>query len=237
MRYIIFSRVSTNMQDTSNQLFEINNYLNRVKREADEVIRFDEKAQSTRLEMDQRPVLKEMLSTLKKDDIVIVYKLNRLARGHELALIHHMITKKAKAQLISLYEKEITDEMIHAYALVGAYERKNIRDNTKTALRKKQACMEKVGTCWYGYKTDESKLQQREKVRSTGKPYLLIPDQSESAQVDLMIELDKKGLNSREIADELEAKGFRNRKGNPVHKMTVYRVLKRLKTQRQVPTG
>jgi DNA invertase Pin-like site-specific DNA recombinase len=235
MRYVVFSRVSTSMQDTENQLFEINAYLDSVIKEGDEVIRFDEKAQSTRLEMEDRPVLKAMLETIKKGDIVVIYKLNRLARGHELALIHHMITKKSKAQIVSLYEKDINDELIHAYAMVGAFERKNIRDNTITALKNKQSKMEKVGTVWYGYKTDETKLQKREKVRSTGKPYLLIPEESERAQVSLMVEMHRRGASYGEIVSELETRGFRNRKGNPVQKMTVWRVLNRLEKQHPTP--
>lgn len=235
MRYVIFSRVSTSMQDTENQLFEINNYLNSVIKEGDEVVRFDEKAKSTRLEMEQRPVLKSMLESIKKGDTIIVYKLNRLARGHELALIHHMITKKTKASIVSLYEKDINDELIHAYAMVGAFERKNIRDNTITALKNKQAKMEKVGTTWYGYKEDETKIQQREKVRSTGKPYLLIPDEKEAAQVELMFQLHQEGYSYGQIVSELETRGFRNRKGNPVQKSTVWRVLQRAKMPHLAP--
>lgn len=219
------------MQDTENQLFEINNYLDSVRQEGDEIIQFDEKAKSTRLEMEDRPVLKQMMEFIKRGDTVVVYKLNRLARGHELALIHHMITKKTKANIVSLYEKDINDELIHAYALVGAFERKNIRDNTITALKNKQAKMEKVGTTWYGYKTDETKLQEREKVRSTGKPYLLIPEEKEAEQVELMVELHQEGYSYGQIANELETRGFLNRAGNPVQKMTVYRVIQRLKTQ------
>lgn len=223
------------MQDTENQLFEINNYLQSVIKDGDEVIRFDEKAKSTRLELEDRPVLKSMLETIKKGDTLIIYKLNRLARGHELALIHHMITKKAKAHIVSLYEKDINDELIHAYAMVGAFERKNIRDNTITALKNKQSKMEKVGTVWYGYQTDETKLQTREKVRSTGKPYLLIPEQKEAEQVRLMAEWHHQGLSYGDIVRELDSRGFRNRKGNPVQKSTVWRILQRLEKQRQVP--
>ena len=236
MRYIIFSRVSTILQDTQNQLFEIDNYLNRIKSPSDEVIKFDEDVKSTRIEMEDRPVLNEMLDSLHRGDTVIVYKLSRLARGHELALVYHIITKKKKANLVSLYEKDLNDEIIHAYAMVGAFERKNIRDNTITALKKKQSCMEKVGTAWYGYKTDETKLQKREKVRSTNKPYLLIPDDKEQMQVTMMIKLRAQGFSYGEIAHELTKHGYTNRKGNPVRKSTIFRVMQRVNPSQGTPT-
>ncbi len=238
MRYIIFSRVSTNLQDTANQLFEINQYLSRVKKDGDTVVYFDEKVNTSRKAMDDRPVLNEMLEFLNKGDTLVIYKLSRLARGYELALLHHIVTRKKKALMVSLYEKEINDEIIHAYALVGACERKNISDNTRTSLQRKIASGEKAGCTKYGFKTDETKLQTtRERAHSYGKPYLLVPDDSESKQVTLMIDWFSKGYSYGQICHELENAGFQNRKGKPVTKMTVYRVLQRLGMQRQVPTA
>jgi hypothetical protein len=94
--------------------------------------------------------------------------------------------------------------------------------------------MEKVGTTWYGYKDDETRLQQRKDVRSTGKPYLLIRDENEGNQVDVMWELHNQGYSYGEIAKELEIRGFKNRAGNPVQKMTIYRVLKRKEQQKEL---
>ena len=100
----------------------------------------------------------------------------------------------------------------------------------------KQSKMEKVGACWYGYTTDPQKLQtHKPDCHSYGKPYLLIPEENEHSQVCLMRELKDQGLTYGQIANELESRGHKNRKGNPVQKMTVYRVLKRLETQSPTP--
>jgi DNA invertase Pin-like site-specific DNA recombinase len=248
MRYVIFSRVSTGKkktaegetvkQTTENQIVECMQYVKDNMKEGDEIIQFDEEGMSTRKSIEERPVLKAMLASLKRGDTLVIYKLNRLARaGDELVMIWHDLQRRG-INLVSLYEKQIDEMIIHAYAMVGQAERKNIREATKSGLRRKQLKMEKVGACWYGYTTDPTKLQTYQSdCHSHGKPYLLIPEESEHEQVNLMVEWHSQGLTYGQIASELETKGFRNRKGNPVHKMTVYRVLQRLKTQNPAPTG
>ncbi len=246
MRYIIFSRVSTGKkktgegltvkQTTENQIIECMEYVKEHMKEGDELIKFDEEGVSTRKTMEDRPILKAMLESLKKGDTLVIYKLNRLARaGNELVSIWHDLSKRG-INLVSLYEKQIDEMIIHAYAMVGQAERKNIREATKSGLRRKQLKMEKVGACWYGYTTDPTKIQiHQTDCHSYNKPYLLIPEDQEAKQVALMVEFHEEGLTYGQIAHELESRGFRNRKGNPVHKMTVYRVLQRLKTQHQAP--
>lgn len=235
MRYVIFSRVSTSMQTTENQIWECRNYVDSVKKPEDEVIEFDEPETSTRLKPDKRPILKAMREFVNKGDTLIVYKMNRLARdSEEMIVIYNDLLRKG-VNVFSINEPKLDKSIICVFAMVAEMERESIRKTTQTGLRRKQAMMEKVGTTWYGYKTDESKPQQREKVRSSGKPYLLIPDENESSQVDLMQQLYQEGYSYGQIANELETRGFVNRKGNPVHKSTVYRVLKRQEKVNQAP--
>lgn len=235
MRYVIFSRVSTSMQTTENQIWECRNYFNSVKKEGDEAIEFNEPETSTRLKLDKRPILKAMREFVRKGDTLVVYKMNRLARDSEEMVVIYNDLLRQGVHVHSLCEPHLDKTIICVFAMVAEMERESIRRTTKTGLQRKQAMMEKVGTTWYGYKEDETRLQSREKVRSTGKPYLLIPDKNEAAQVELMFELYQQGYSYGQIVTELETRGFRNRKGNPVHKSTVYRVLQRVKTQHQAP--
>lgn len=236
MRYVIFSRVSSNQQLDESQLFMVREYINSIKKEGDEVIEFNEPPTSTRLKMEDRPVLQSMLEFLKKGDNLVVFCLTRLARtGSEIVKIYaEQVTEKGVI-LHSLGQPKVDKNFIHIYAMMGEMARDTISNNTKAGLKSKQAQMQKVGTTWYGYKTDETQLQTREKVRSTGKPYLLIPEESEAEQVKLMVDWHSQGMSYGEIARQLETKGFRNRKGNPVQKMTVYRVLQRLEKQNPTP--
>lgn len=235
MRYVIFSRVSTSMQTTENQIWECRNYVNSVKKPGDEVIEFDEPETSTRLKPDKRPILKAMREFVKKGDTLVVYKMNRLARDSEEMIVIYNDLLRKDVNVFSINEPKLDKSIICVFAMVAEMERESIRKTTITGLKRKQAMMEKVGTTWYGYREDPDKIQEREKVRSTGKPYLLIPDKNEAAQVELMFELYQKGYSYGQIVNELDSRGFRNRKGNPVHKSTVYRVLQRVKTQHQAP--
>jgi len=237
MRYVIFSRVSTSMQTTENQIWECRNHVKTVMKEGDELVEFDEPETSTRLKPDARPVLKAMREFVKRGDTLIVYKMNRLARdSEEMIVIYNELLRKG-VNVYSINEPKLDKTIICVFAMVAEMERESIRKTTQTGLRRKQAMMEKVGTTWFGYKTDETKLQQREKVRSTGKPYLLIPDDEEAEAVSLMCDLHQEGLSYGEIAQRLELAGHKNRKGNPIHKMTVYRVLLRQEKLCQAPTA
>lgn len=236
MRYVIFSRVSSNQQLDESQLFMCREYIDRLKKDGDEVIEFNEPPTSTRLKMDKRPVLKALLEFLQPGDNLVVFCLTRLARtGTEIVKIYEEQVTNKKVVLHSLGQPKVDKNFIHIYAMFGEMARDTISNNTRAGLKSKQAQMQKVGTCWYGFRTDETKLQTtRERCHSFKKPYLLVPDTKEQAQVKLMWELDEKGLNSGEIARELLQRGYTNRKGNAIQKMTVYRILKRLKTNNQV---
>ncbi len=229
MRYVKLVRVSTKEQDVEMQIMETNRYIDMHNTHNDEVIEFSEPETSTKIHMDDRPVLQEMMKTVKRGDVLVVYKVDRLARdGDQLVYIYKTITKKG-VTIVSLYEKHIDDANIHIYAFMGEKERENIRIRTKSGLKRKQEKLEKVGATWYGYKVDETKLQlEKELTFSYGKPYLLIPEEEESKQVSKMVELYKTGLNYREIAIKMKELGHKNRKGNPVQEMTIYRVLHRL---------
>lgn len=235
MRYIIFTRVSTGKQTTESQIMECRNYVNSVKKDDDELFEFDEPATSTRLSIEERPILKSTLEFLKKGDTLVVYKLNRLARaGDELVTIYTNLMKKG-VRLCSLYEKQIDEMMIHAYAMVGQAERRNIRESTISGLNRKKAKMERVGTTWYGYRLDETQLSPYVDAKSKGKPYKLIPDEREQETLSVMINLYQQGESYQKIADNLTEKGYMNRKGNPFNKMTIYRILLRLEKSGQIP--
>lgn len=235
MRYIIFSRVSTSMQTTENQIWECRNYVNSVKKENDEIIEFDEPETSTRLKPDQRPVLKSMREFVKKGDKLIVYKMNRLARdSEEMIVIYNELLRK-DVNVFSIQEPKLDKTLICVFAMVAEMERESIRKTTITGLARKQALKERVGTTLYGYKLDETKLQARKKVRSSGKPYLLIPHDDEQKALKVMIECQKKGMSYQDIANVLESKGHKNRKGNPFQKMSVYQILSRQQKERLAP--
>lgn len=239
MRYIIFSRVSTKKQTVENQIKECLDYVEKEKKPGDEIIRFEEPETSSRIDLEERIQLQEMLRFIQPGDTLVIYKLDRLARdGEELVYIYRSKLIKRKIKVVSLYEPHIDKANIHIYAFLGETERNNISLRTISGLKAKQSRMEKVGTCWYGYTTDPHKLQlHKPDCHSHGKPYLLIPETKEAEQVSLMAQWHQEGLSYGEIARRLESIGHTNRKGNPVGKMTVYRVVQRIKMGHPIPTA
>jgi putative DNA-invertase from lambdoid prophage Rac len=237
MRYVIYTRVSTDKQTVDNQIKECQEYVDKIKAIDDQVIHLDEPETSSRIPMDERVKLKEMIDNIQRGDTLVIYKLDRLARdGEELVYIYRSKLIKRGVKVVSLYEPHIDNANIHIYAFLAETERNNIRIRTVSGLKRKQAKMEKVGTTWYGYKTDPEKIQNHKPdCHSFGKPYLLIPDSNEQAQVELMVQCRSQGMSYQEIADTLLHNGYLNRKGNPVIKTTVHKVLTRLGKNNPVP--
>jgi len=235
MRYVIFTRVSDIKQTTLNQTWECKKHLSAIQKQEDEVIEFNEPETSTRLKPAKRPILMAMLKFVQKGDTLVVYKMNRLARdSEEMVVIYNDLLRKGVI-VYSIQEPKLDKSIIHVFAMVAEMERESIRTTTISGLKRKQANMEKVGTAWYGYSTDKTKLQERPQVRSTGKPYLLVPKTSEQEQIEIMINMHQSGCSYGEIVQTLAEKGYKNRAGNPVQKMTVYRILKRLGKLRLTP--
>ncbi len=230
MRYIIYTRVSTDKQTVDNQIKECQEYVDKVKSPDDQIIMLEEPETSSRIPMDDRVKLKEMIDNVRKGDTLVIYKLDRLARdGEELVYIYRSKLIKQGVKVVSLYEPHIDNANIHIYAFLAETERSTIRIRTKSGLKRKQAKMEKVGTTWYGYKTDPDKLQtHKPDCHSYGKPYLLIPDEQEQKIISIMIESYEQGMTFQQIVDMLSSKGCRNRKGKPFQKMSVWQVLQRL---------
>jgi DNA invertase Pin-like site-specific DNA recombinase len=211
-------------------------YINSVKQKGDKIIEFDEPDTTSRLPLDERPVITEMLEELRSGDTLVIYKLNRLARkGTELAnLYEHLCARKVK--VYSLKESYIDKNIIHIYAMLGEMERDNISMTTTSGLARKRSKMERVGAIWYGYQLDEKELSPYKNAKSEGKPYKLIPHPEEQRVLELMKALEAEGHSYDEITAELERQDCKNRKGNPFQKTSVWRILQREKMVNPSPT-
>lgn len=231
MRYVIYTRVSTSKQTVENQLKECREYVYKITQKGDEVIEFSEPDSSTTKPMKQRKKLMEMISRLRKGDQLVVYKVDRLARDKQELINIFCDIRKMGVEIIGLRDPGLTlnEESICIYAFIACSERKNIQERTRAGLNNKKSKGEKVGGTLYGFTLDKTKLQtDRKDCHSFGKPYLLVPDNKESEQIALMIDWHKQGWSYGQIMRTLEEKGHRNRKGNPITKATISRILKRL---------
>jgi len=236
MRYIAYYRVSTDKQVTDMQRIECLNYIHSAKRPGDKVLEFDEPDTTSRLSLDQRPVITSMLNELRSGDTLVVYKLNRLARkGTELTNLYEHLSER-KVKIYSLKESYIDKNIIHVYAMLGEMERDNISMTTSSGLARKRAKMERVGAVWYGYQLDETQLSTYKDAKSEGKPFKLIPNPREQEILKMMRKLESEGLSYDRITFELERLGYKNRVGKPFQKTSVWRILQREKSLNPAPT-
>jgi DNA invertase Pin-like site-specific DNA recombinase len=232
MRWFLHARVSSNKQKTAAQIAECKIYIENNMKTGDEVLIFDEGDTTSMLPIKERPVILDILDKLKKGDVLVVYKLNRLARtGVDLVTLYDIIIHQKKAKLISLCEPNHNPILIHAWAMGAEMEREGIQNNTKNALRNKRRNGELTGKPPYGWTVDPKRLQTREDVRSTGKPYLLIPCPKEQKNVCLMVKWYQDGMSFGSIVKELKNEGATNRNGGEFNKTQVHRVITRLKSK------
>jgi len=229
LRYIIYSRVSTIKQLTENQRAACLEKFNELKKPNDVLIEFDEEQKTTRLPIEKRLKLKEMLDFLKKGDTLIVFKIDRLAR-HPQELVNLWFNiKKMGVTVVSLWDGLIDDQFICAHALVASLQRKGASDNTRSSLRQKRLKGERYGTIPFGYRLDPNHIQQHnEYVSSYGKQYKLIPDDREQEAIRLMVDLYNQEIPYHHIEREIAKAGYTTRTGTKIGKGQIYRILKRV---------
>ena len=224
MRLIGYIRVSTEGQSESGlgleaQIEALNNYATRHNLSLHEVFR--DESISGAASLDERHGLMNAIGNLKKGDVLLVAKRDRLARhGHPLALIE-MAVKGKKARIVSCAgegtegdEDDPSAFMMRSMADVfSQFERLQIKARTKAALAAKKRRGERVGHIPFGYKlaADGKHLEKCEEEQNI---------------LQQMRELRAEGLSVREIATALNEREQYNRGQARWHHMSVHRILK-----------
>lgn len=227
MRYLIYVRVSTDQQDTNTQIENCNLYVDSVMKPGDTKVTISEGSMSSRIKMDDRPELQRMMAAIKKGDTVVVASFSRLARRQREMINIGCDIFDAGAHLHSLAQPGTNRYMLGIFASMAEMDLETISHQTKESLRAKKNRGELTGRPPYGYMLDTTRIQLREKVRSSGKPYMLIQNPKEAEIVQRVLELKAQDLSYREIAKQLNVLGYRNRAGKPFGCMTVQRIVVR----------
>ena len=148
MKVALYSRVSTDEQETENQLVELRDFCKRMDYEIyDEYI--DPSQSGTKFD---RPDLQRMLKDAftKKFDIIIVWKLDRLGRSLKDLIIILDKLKEKDIGFVSLTQQIDTSTptgkaMFHLLGLFAELERDLISERTKLALRRVKEKGTKLG--------------------------------------------------------------------------------------------
>jgi DNA invertase Pin-like site-specific DNA recombinase len=165
--------------------------------------------------LEKRPALLEAIAALKKGDVLMVSKRDRLGRGEPLlvAMIERAVQRKGARIQSAAGEGTDSDSpsdvlmrrMVDAFA---EYERLIIIARTKAALGAKKARGERTGSVPYGYA-----------LAADGKR--LIPHETEQAALQVVRLLRQGGATYRAIAGELAARGYVPRGGAAWHPQTI----------------
>jgi DNA invertase Pin-like site-specific DNA recombinase len=167
---------------------------------------FTDAGLSGALELEERPGLFAAVNALKRGDVLIVAKRDRLGRDVvALALIERMVERKGARILSAAGEgTEGTDaaSMLQRRILdaFSEYERLIIGQRTKAALKAKRDRGERAGNIPYGYT-----------LNADGRT--LDANADERLVVALLRELRAAGYTLRQITDELNRQGFTTRRG------------------------
>lgn len=239
MKYLIYSRVSTEKQDTETQLRMCLEYMEYKHPKGDYTYKiFDEGDLTSQLPMRKRPKLQEMLSEVKKGVTVLVYELSRLARDVlEQVTIYRLITRSKEKEgkeafLHSLQEPGLSELTVGILGSVAQDVREKIQEKTKDKLKTKKIKGERYSRFLpYGYALHETKtVGIREGDKIVQKRGILIPVHEEQQALSKIYSFAGSGLSYQWIADELGRLGYFNREGKPFHKNTIYRIIKRKDT-------
>jgi DNA invertase Pin-like site-specific DNA recombinase len=142
-----YIRVSTDKQTTENQRFEILKYADEKKLAVDEWI--EETVSSTR-SLSKRK-LGELISSMKKNDILIISELSRLGRSlmEVMSILHTLMEKDVKVfttkERYELGNNINSKVLAFAFSLSAEIERSMISSRTKEALARKKSEGKRLG--------------------------------------------------------------------------------------------
>jgi site-specific DNA recombinase len=220
-RAIIYRRVSTDEQSKTGLGLE---HQKRVCEElartlgAKDITIYTDAGISGSTEIDCRPGLRDALAALRKGDVLLVAKRDRIARDMLVSLTVGKIVERRGAKLMSAAGEgndsdPVTDLILKTTAdLWSQIERLSIGSRTKQALRVKISNGERVGNVRYGFK-----------LARDGKH--LVPNERERDIIKAVAKMRKIGLSLQRIADRLNDTKIKTRTGAPWKPSQIQRLL------------
>ena len=168
---------------------------------------FTDAGLSGSLDLADRPGLFAAIEAMKRGDVLIVAKRDRLGRDVvAVAMIERLIGRKGGRVLSAAGEGTDNDDassMLQRRILdaFSEYERLIIGQRTKAALKAKRERGERAGNVPFGYR-----------LADDGRSLIACDD--EQRILELIRQLREAGYTLRAIADSLNADGYRTRRGS-----------------------
>jgi len=183
---------------------------------------FTDAAVSGSLGLEHRPAMIEAIATLKRGDVLLVSKRDRIGRLEPMAMaMIEAAVKRCGARIVSAAGEETESDdpasvlmrrMVDAFAEYG---RLVIKARTKAALQAKTRRGEKTG----------GQAPYGSELGSDGKT--LVPNQAEQEVITLVRELRARGETLQAITKTLNDRGIQRRGGGQWDHQFISRLLKR----------
>jgi DNA invertase Pin-like site-specific DNA recombinase len=170
--------------------------------------------------LEQRTGLMELLNTIKKDDKVIVHKIDRLSRDVlQMGWIRTEIARKGVELVIIDTKSDSNDPMSSLMEQIvtafADYERQMIKSRIQATMTLKKSKGHKLGgSIVYGYDVQEE-----------GKTKVLIKNEKEQKVIQSIKRYKSKGLSLGVIAKKLNERGITTKNGKEFQSMQVKRIL------------
>jgi DNA invertase Pin-like site-specific DNA recombinase len=157
--------------------------------------------------LEQRPALADALSNLRSGDVLVVAKLDRLARDSFTSLVIEREVKRRGASIVSCAGEGNGDDPAATFtrrilAAVAELERSLIAARTRAALQAAKARGRRVGHLPWGWKLADDGVHLEE-------------NQNEVATLERIRWLRARGYTMHGIAEVLTSEGKVNRAGQP----------------------
>lgn len=166
-----------------------------------------------------RPGIQRILSLMNDGSVagVIISKLDRLTRSvRDLGTIVELLSATGSS-IISCHETLDTSSasgrmILNITATIAQWEREVICERTQEALKQKRVRGEHAGNIAYGYRGEDGRA---------------VPDEGEQAVISLIRERSAEGMSLSKIADWLNDRGYRTRRGTEWRVQYVHGIIRR----------
>lgn len=229
MKVALYARVSSEQQAEKDlsipaQLKALNQYA--LKKGWDVVKELVDKAESARSA--NRPAFQEMIAFTKQKPLlfqgILVWKLSRFARNREDSILYKSLLRKRGVQVISINEQiddsptgRLLEGMIES---IDEFYSANLGQDTRRGMKENaQRGFLNGAPVSYGYQATFKDINGVEKR-------VIELNENEAPVVKRSFDLFLQGEGAKQIAQRLNADGFRNRQGKPWNKNLILYLLK-----------
>tara|TARA_B100001027_G_scaffold215841_1_gene190677 strand:- start:571 stop:1296 length:726 start_codon:yes stop_codon:yes gene_type:complete len=233
-----YIRTSTDKQEADRQRHVIEEYLTQNEQRCDEVSWYSDDGVSGSYHPDMRPGLRECIRDAKRaKGTIIVSDLERFSRTMWQTLqFWEETVKYGKVDFIVCNDPTISDDgmALQFKAMFSQMEREKIAERTKQMMRRIQFEIDNKGSYTTRQGTTITKLGNPDEIALAGARTVSAAVLSKKADDyaehmrPLIEHMRARDLTYRQMADELNARGEKTRRGGMWHASTVGNIIKRL---------